>query len=130
MNVEAAIHEHWNNWRPLCELAPIERVSTGLAHASRRPFVTLHRLDGAQFARTSSGALLMLAPIEFRVHDLRLDAAQRLAAAIVARFNRAEFALGGVRVLDCLPTGQNQSPSDDGAWRVDVRFLLRAEQRE
>jgi len=128
MNVEQAIHERWCGWRPLVDLVPAERLYSGAAQGAGWPYVTLHRLDGAQIARTSSGTLVARVPLEFRVWDQQLARAQAVAAAIVARFNRAEFAYAAGRVLDCLPTGQSQSQAGDGTWRVGVGFIVRVEQ--
>ncbi len=133
MSVTQAIHEFWTLHGQLSALVPPERIYTGLPPIRQAdgsplvfPYVSLTCGKQTAIERTSSGTTLRSESVRFTVYSRSYDAAQRIARAITASFNRRALAWSGGRVLDMRPAGREESEdASDGVWRIAVDFLIR-----
>lgn len=127
-SIEAGIHQHWGNYKPLSDLVPESRVFTGEAKGEPAfPYVTIQREGDSGNERTSSGTYLESATIRFHIWDEDLDRAKRVATAVREHFNRAGFEWPGGAVQDMKPTNEIEfQEPDTGTWHATRDFITRA----
>lgn len=126
MSVEQAIHERWPLWKPLEDLLPVARVTTGRdAGTPALPYCSLERMPGGTSQRTSS-SMLEAVNLRFHLYGETLDSIKPVAAAIKDHFNKLDFPYSLGKVLDCRPIGPPSEFDDEGGiWHIEYDFLFR-----
>jgi hypothetical protein len=138
MSIEQAIHDHWAGSAALAALLPADRFRTGwvappgttpdaVTGPAERPYVVLARRGELEVVRASGNIELVALVLRFTVWARDLAEGKAIAAAIHERFDRQHFAAGGASVQDMKRIGTQETPQDDGSWRVELDYLVRAE---
>lgn len=126
MKLEQAIHARWAASAALGELLPAERFTTGLAHATERPYATLVRKPGRTLCRTHAGDAVDEIPLEIHIWHDAFEACQAIAHQVQAAFDRSGFPLSdGGRVLQMRRAGESVVEHAGGVWQWTVAFSAR-----
>ena len=141
MSLEQAMHERWQTCAALTALVPADRFRTGWVAPSAAtgseaagtpvdlPYVVLERVGDAELTCASGGRELTSVLLRLRVWAADLAQAKQIAGEIDARFHRRSFVAAGVAVQDIKRRGRRESPRADGAWQLELDYLVRTETR-
>lgn len=125
MNLEQAIHERWGQAAALAALLPTERITTGRAVDTTRPYAILACPRRQTVIRTNDGAAVDEVTTQIDVWHDRYDAGQAILAQIIAAFDRSDFPLSdGRRVVQMRREGDSATQQDDGVWQLTITFLV------
>lgn len=125
MSLEQTIHERLAQAAALAAVLPAERITTGRAAATSRPYAVLSCPRRCAVIRTNDGGLDEVA-VRIDVWHDSYDAGQTILTELAAALDRADFPLaGGGRVVEMRRTTESASQQDDGVWKRSIEFLVR-----
>lgn len=125
MSLEQTIHQRWAADAALGALLPAERVTTGRATCSKRPYATIVRTASRPALRTNAGDAVDEVTLRIDIWHDRHHAGQAILQQVKAAFDRSDFALpGGQRVIQMRRTSDVAVQHDDGLWQFTIEFLV------
>jgi hypothetical protein len=130
MNLGAYLHSRWRASPSLNDLLPVEKVMTGLYFAADpgSSYATITLPGGAVEGYANDGSSVDSVKVRFQVHDADYDRGGAIVEALLATFDRSDFALSGNdRVLSMQKCGSPQETQDarTGQWDWIVDFQCR-----
>ena len=126
MSLEQAIHQRWADSAALSALLPAERLTTGRAAASEKPYATVQSIIRRESWPTNAGNSLEKASLDICVWHDDFDEGEQIVEYIEAVFDRAVFNLpDGSAVARMRETSMSASHKQDGTWRWKAKFTVK-----
>lgn len=127
MELAAAIHTRWAADEALSALLPAERLTTGLSPGDTpaEPYATLTIAGGRSPVYANDGSSVESLTVRFRIAHSVYDEGGPIVDAVLAAFDRSDFALaGGGKVVAMQRTGWPQESQDtaSGGWLWLIEF--------
>jgi hypothetical protein len=130
MNLGYYLHSRWQSNPQLNDLLPAENVMTGLYFTADpgASYATIALPGGTVDGYANDGSSVDNVTVRIQVHNAQYDAGSAIVAALLAAFDRCDFALSGNdRVLSMQKTGMPEERQDPqtGQWDWIVDFKCR-----
>jgi hypothetical protein len=130
MNLAEAIQTRWAATPSLCALLPAGQVMTGIYFAQTPPlrFATIALRGGTVEGYANDGSSIDTAAVRIQVHHDQYDQGAAIVAAVLAAFDRSDFAMGATDRVLCVQKSGVPSEAQDpqtGQWDWLIDFNCR-----
>ena len=123
MNLQQAIHEHWEDSPALASVLSVDRLTTGRTRSGEPPYATVQPRTIRRQLPTNQGPALEETALRFHVWNDDYEQAKAIAEQLREAFDGASLVESGSgQVASLQHAGDSIRQHADGLWQWGVDF--------